>query len=117
MWSPLGSDDNAIASPAIVPQAEDHLLLENNADELHELRKRERLLQQSVAQLKAQETAMEAQLGPFVIAREVDVGIGLVVLEIDIVRGSILFDQVMLEQQGITLSSGYRDLNIVNSSN
>ena len=59
---------------------------------------------------------VEAQLGPFVIAREVDIGIGLVVLEIAVIRRAILFDQVMLEQQGIAFGGGDSDLNIVNSS-
>ena len=45
-----------------ISQAENDIKLDNNTEELADLQRRERSIQESLRQLKAQEAAMEAQL-------------------------------------------------------
>ena len=60
-------------------------------------------------------TAVQTQSGPAILAAEINIGIGFIVFQADVIWRPVLFDQVVLQQQRIHLGSGHRDFNVTDA--
>ena len=63
-----------------------------------------------VASLAAPRTPVEREPRKLLVRREVDVGVALVIAQQDVVARPELLDEVVLQQQGLALGVGHRDL-------